>query len=272
MKLSGAQREAFTFAGVNVNRSSLWRRHAQPARLHIQLIVKRLIIRVHVNRSSGRRLELLSAAYMIDVGVRNNDRVHPQLMFRQDCQDTVDLVSRIDYDRLPAHFVSKYRAVALQQSHRKDLVDHNRIMDPTLDAVLAVCVRWIHITSVVTLIGSFIYARVVVAPALASLPEADRVVFGSRAVIAFRPLLFIVLFTILGSGLYNYLTKQSYPPHYHMWMGIKFLFVLHIFAVSILYTMPSSNEAKRKRWLTGLIIAGFAAIAIADYLRWISLA
>ena len=47
-------------------------------------------------------------------------------------------------------------------------------MDPTLRAVLGVCVRWIHIASVVTLIGGFIYARFVLAPALASLPTAER--------------------------------------------------------------------------------------------------
>ena len=46
-------------------------------------------------------------------------------------------------------------------------------MDPTLRAVLAVCMRWIHIASVVTLIGGFIYARFVLAPALASLPTAE---------------------------------------------------------------------------------------------------
>lgn len=143
-------------------------------------------------------------------------------------------------------------------------------MDPTLHAVLAVCVRWIHITSVVTLIGSFIYARAVVFPAMTVLPDADRATFGSRAVTLFRPLLYIVLFTVLGSGLYNYLTKASYPAHYHMWMGIKFLFVLHIFAVSILYTMPTAGDAKRKRWLTGMIFSGLVAIAIAGYLRWIT--
>jgi uncharacterized membrane protein len=145
-------------------------------------------------------------------------------------------------------------------------------MDPTLSAVLAVCVRWIHIASVVTLIGGFIYARAVVAPALAALPEADRSLFSNRAITLFRPILYIVLFTILASGLYSYLTKTSYPPHYHMWIGIKLLFVMHIFAVSILYTMPTANDAKRKRWLTGMIISGLIIIAIAGYLRWLSLA
>jgi hypothetical protein len=271
MKLGGAQRQALALARMHVDLGPLRRRHSEPARLHIQLIVKTLIVGVHIDWSSGRSLELLSAADMVDVRVRNDDRLHAQTMFRQDCEDTVDLVSRIDYYRLMALFIAKYRTVALQQSHREDLVDHNRIMDPTLHAVLAVCARWIHIASVVALIGSFIYARVVVAPALAVLPEAERVAFGSRAVTLFRPLLYIVLFTILASGLYNYLTKESYPPHYHMWIGIKFLFVLHIFAVSILYSMPTASEVMRKRWLIGMIISGLAAIAIADYLRWISL-
>jgi len=144
-------------------------------------------------------------------------------------------------------------------------------MDPTIRAVLAVCMRWIHVTSVVTLIGGFIFARFAVAPALASIPEPERGTLGKRVVGNFRPLLYTVLLTVLGSGLYNYLTKPSYPPHYHMWIGIKFLFVLHIFAVAVLYTIPDAEEVKRNRWLTGMVVSGLIVIAISAYLRWISL-
>ncbi|MBZ5606836.1 MAG: hypothetical protein LAP38_01150 [Acidobacteriia bacterium] len=144
-------------------------------------------------------------------------------------------------------------------------------MDPTLNAVLAVSIRWIHIASVVTLIGGFIYARFVLAPALATLAAPERQALAKRTAENFRPILYTVLVAILGSGLYNYLSKASYPPHYHMWMGIKFLFVLHIFAVSILYTLPSADEAKRNRWLTGMIVSGLVIFAIAGYLRWMSL-
>ena len=145
-------------------------------------------------------------------------------------------------------------------------------MDPTLRAVLAVCMRWIHITSVVTLIGGFIYARFAMAPAIAALTETERNGVARRAANAFRPLMYTVLVTILGSGLYNYLTKPSYPPHYHMVIGIKFLFVLHIFAVSILYSMPNADESKRNRWLSGMVYSGLAIFAISAYLRWMSLA
>jgi hypothetical protein len=145
-------------------------------------------------------------------------------------------------------------------------------MDPVVRALLAVLMRWIHIASVVTLIGGFIYARFAVAPALRALPETERRAMDQRILINFNPLLFTVLVTILGSGLYNYLTKPSYPPHYHMWIGIKFLFVLHIFAVAFLYARRETEETKRHRWLTGMVASGLIVIAISAYLRWISLA
>jgi len=144
-------------------------------------------------------------------------------------------------------------------------------MDPTLRAVLAVCMRWIHVTSVVTLIGGFIFARFALAPALASISEPERSALSKRVVGNFRPLLYTVLATILGSGLYNYLTKPAYPPHYHMWIGIKFLFVMHIFAVAILYTIPDAQENKRNRWLTGMIYSGLVIFAISAYLRWLTM-
>ena len=140
-------------------------------------------------------------------------------------------------------------------------------MDPAVSAVLGVCMRWIHIASVVTLIGGFIYARFVLAPALASAPAPAADGIGNAAVRSFRPLLFTVLITALGSGMYNYATKGSYPPDYHMWMGIKLLLVLHIYASAILYAVRPSNEAKRSRTALSITISGLVVIAIAAYLR-----
>ncbi len=144
-------------------------------------------------------------------------------------------------------------------------------MDPTLRAALAISMRWIHIASVVALIGGFVYARFVLAPALASLPTAERELVGSKTVSSFRPLLITVLVTVIGSGMYNYLTKTSYPPTYNIWMGIKLLFVLHIAASAILYAVRGSGEAKRNRTALSITISGLIAIGIADYLRYLSL-
>lgn len=131
--------------------------------------------------------------------------------------------------------------------------------------------RWIHIASVVALIGGFVYARFVFAPALAALPAAESERVGSKALDSFRPLLITVLITAIASGMYNYATKRSYPPTYHMWMGIKLLLVLHIAASAILYSVRRSNEAKRKRTELSIVISGLIVIGIADYLRYLSL-
>ncbi len=143
-------------------------------------------------------------------------------------------------------------------------------MDPILGAVLGVCMRWIHIASVVTLIGGFIYARFVFAPAIASAPTEQRNSLAAAAQSAFRPLLFIVIATVLISGAYNYATKASYPPGYHMFMGIKLLLVLHIVSSAILDSTRASNPAKSSRTALGIVISGLVAIAIADYLRFLS--
>jgi hypothetical protein len=108
--------------------------------------------------------------------------------------------------------------------------------------------RWLHLVSVIVLLGGVLYARVVVGDMVSS----------------FKPIAYAAIGGILISGLYSFLTKASYPPHYQMWFGIKVLLAFHVFAVVILY------KGKR-RLLTGAIITGALIVAIAGYLRWISL-
>jgi len=130
--------------------------------------------------------------------------------------------------------------------------------------------RWIHIASVVTLIGGFIYARFVLAPALETAAPAERNSLTAAVQSAFRPLLLTVIATVLISGIYNYATKGTYPPGYHMWMGIKLLFVLHIISSAIVDSVRTTNPAKSSRTAFGIVITGLIAIAIAGYLRYLS--
>ena|SRR5579862_6842365 len=143
-------------------------------------------------------------------------------------------------------------------------------MDPAVRAVFGVCMRWIHISSVVTLIGGYIYMRFALAPAIASAAPSERNGLVAAVQRAFRPLLFTVIATVLISGIYNYATKGTYPPSYHMWMGIKLLLVLHILSSAILDSTRAPNPAKSSRTALGIVISGLLAIAIADYLRYIS--
>jgi len=56
-----------------------------------------------------------------------------------------------------------------------------------------------------------------------------------------------------------------------MWLGIKLLLVLHIFAAAILYTLPSADDSKRRLQASGIVISGLIIVLISGYLRWISI-
>jgi len=128
-------------------------------------------------------------------------------------------------------------------------------MDPTLTALLASSMRWLHIVSVVILIGAYFYTY------------TTKTVFPA----SFRSTLWGVMVTLLVSGLYQFLSKPSYPKGYHMWFGIKFLLVMHIFAVTVLLNVGTTDAAKFQRRATMAVVSGFLAIAVANYLRWLSI-
>ena len=118
-----------------------------------------------------------------------------------------------------------------------------------MDAFLHLGMRWLHLFSVSVLLGSVFYARFAA---------------GDLAKV-FKPMAYAAIGGILISGTYNFLSKPAYPPHYHMWFGIKILLVLHIFAATIFYR-------GKTRALTGIVISGAVVIAISAWLRWLSLA
>jgi preprotein translocase subunit SecG len=128
-------------------------------------------------------------------------------------------------------------------------------MDPTLSMILGLLMRWVHIMSVVLLIGGIFYARGV----------------GAQLASSFASKIYWLVAALVISGLYNFLTKGTYPPHYHMWFGIKMLLVLHALSMLILLTRPSIPDAKRARWMTSIMYSGSAIIAVSAVLRWLTL-
>jgi uncharacterized membrane protein len=143
-------------------------------------------------------------------------------------------------------------------------------MDPVLGAVLAVLMRWLHIISVIILLGGMVYARFVLAPVLTALPEAEKGSIVVRSAEGFRTIILLAIFAILLSGLYNLITKPNIPSGYHMWFGIKMLFVLHIFAVSFLLARSSVSEEKRNRLMTGVIVSGVLVTFLSAWLRFLT--
>lgn len=118
-----------------------------------------------------------------------------------------------------------------------------------MNAVLPMAMRFLHVASVIVLLGGIFYARFAVGE------------LSSR----FKPVIYTVVVTILISGLYQFMTKASYPATYQMMFGIKVLLALHVFAAAVLY------RKGKERALTGVVISGGLIVAISSYLRYISL-
>ena len=105
-------------------------------------------------------------------------------------------------------------------------------------------------------------------PATAPLGDDMRTRIGNAIAAAWRPVFFTAVGGILLSGIYNYMNKTGMPPAWHAVIGVKFLLVLHVFAVGFLVTGP--NNAKRSRQLTGIVISGVVIVALSAVLRSLS--
>ncbi len=142
------------------------------------------------------------------------------------------------------------------------------------DALLHTLMRFLHIGSVVALVGSAIYGRLVLTPVLNSFPEPERLRAAADAQSRFRTLVYVLLVLMVGAGLYNLLTGPPHTSTWHMWFGIKMLAVLHILATSVLWAVSPYGDAvvggKGRRRLASLAISGLIAILISNYLRYLS--
>jgi uncharacterized membrane protein len=135
--------------------------------------------------------------------------------------------------------------------------------------VLSVIMRWLHITSAVVVVGGVLYARFVIAPALATLAAQDQETLGGAMAARYRSLLYLAMVFLAGTGLYNVVMNLGRGPLYQLLLGIKLLLVLHVFAVGLLIVKP--KNPKRSRQMTGLVISGLVILAISAVLRQLHL-
>ncbi len=130
--------------------------------------------------------------------------------------------------------------------------------------VLTIIMRWLHISSMATLVGGILYARLVMAPAIAELSPESGKSLGNRAAAAYRPLVIAAMIGLIMSGIYRLLITPGHTALYHALLGIKLLLVLHVFAVALLICKP--DNARRARMMTGVIVSGLCIIAISAWL------
>ena len=132
-----------------------------------------------------------------------------------------------------------------------------------------VIMRWLHITSVLMLIGSLLFARLVLVPAMAALPAPEQDTLGDAIFARYRGFLYLAMLLLTGTGIYNMVMNLGRGKLYQSLLGIKMLLVLHVFAVGSLIVKP--KNAKRSRQITGIIISGLIILAISAILRQLHL-
>ena len=143
--------------------------------------------------------------------------------------------------------------------------------DVTPDVLLPLLVRFVHIASVILLLGGITYARFVLMPSLNTLPDEMRRRAERDVQQRSRATLYLLLILIVGSGLYNFFAGPKHQPIYHAVFGIKLLLVCDVIAVAVFWaTSPygdSTLERRNNRRLSHVAIAGILIVLISAYLR-----
>ncbi len=134
--------------------------------------------------------------------------------------------------------------------------------------ILMTLMRWLHLSSVATLVGGLLYARFVIAPSESFLPAEAHLTLDERAAAHFRPIVFTAIACLVISGLFNLLTHPGHSTLYHALFGLKILLALHVFAVAILIAQPGNK--KRNRQMFGAAVSGLTVILISNYLKGIA--
>jgi hypothetical protein len=127
---------------------------------------------------------------------------------------------------------------------------------------------WLHLSSVVLLIGGAIGCRLSFRAAATVMSQESLNKFGDAAAARFRGVILLTILLLVATGIYNYVHTGAHSVRYHILLAIKLLLVLHIFAATLASTRPANP--RRVRQLTGAALSGLAAILIAVYMSQIA--
>ena len=151
---------------------------------------------------------------------------------------------------------------------------------------LPALIQWIHVGSVVLLIGGFFFFRVILLPSAKVLPENQQSKLLEAAFRRFRVVIWSALLTILFSGVYNFIaflrstgslsqdpaTELTQDPStYILVLGVKLFIVFIIFTFGVLLTFPypvfAPIQKRPAPWLNLTLILGLIVIFLSALLR-----
>jgi len=145
-------------------------------------------------------------------------------------------------------------------------------MDPMLP--VDVLSRWLHVGTVIVLVGGSVFMRFVLMPAAAELPDDQHQALRGRLFARWRKIVGMGIGLILLSGLYNYV--RAIPLHkgqglYHGLIGTKMILALVVFFLaSALVGRSEKFEPIRqhsKKWLGILLLLAAIIVGISGYVK-----
>ncbi len=145
-------------------------------------------------------------------------------------------------------------------------------------------IQWIHVGSVVLMIGGFFFFRVVLIPIAKRRKDSDTLI--SSALRRFSGIVWGALLSVLLSGLYNVITffRTARNPNlesiisdyslYILVLGVKFflVFVIYTFAIILTFPYPVFEPVQKKPspLLNMLIFFALIIIFLSAFLRRIA--
>ena len=142
-------------------------------------------------------------------------------------------------------------------------------------------IQWVHVVSVVLMIGGFFFLRIVLIPIANR--QSDPSTLISTALRRFSGVVWCTLLTVLLSGVYNVISffrsarasaADSIASDYSLYifiLAIKFFIVFLIYILAIILTFPypvfEVFQKKPSPWLNLIIVLGLITIFLSAYLR-----
>lgn len=146
-----------------------------------------------------------------------------------------------------------------------------------MEDVINVLSRWVHIGTVIVLIGGMAFQRFVLLPSAAELPDAEHDRLRTAVMGRWKKFVHIGIGLLLLTGFYNYLgaPTPAAPPIswklYHPLVGTKILIALVLFAMSSGMVGRSRAfaglRANPKRTLTIMLTLAAVIVGISGVLK-----
>jgi len=124
VRRQAARPQRFAVPDARFDGNFAWRGDADPRCLYVEHFQQRIIVLIEKDWGARLSPQLHRPAYVIDVGVSDDDLFYYQVVLADDGENVLNIVARINDHGFVRGLVADDGAVTLQRADGKDLVNH----------------------------------------------------------------------------------------------------------------------------------------------------